>query len=201
MKIMIDVDDVLADFNGAFIDLSHELFGTPKDVEITEWDFYRCIPGLTREMEQEVWNIIKNRENFYETLKPFAREEDFSLLREVILSKRYEIFFVTSRFPVRGRSVEEQTCRWIKRHIGGSISPLVYVTSKKGALCEKMNISIALDDAPHHIDNLICHGISVVVMDWPHNRQFVDLPRVKNLKEFFHVVENWDIICQNQTVE
>lgn len=183
---MIDVDDVLTDFNSAFLNLCHEFFGTPKDVQITVWDFYKCVPGLTYEMEQIVWKKIKQTENFYESLPVYASQEDLLLLKEFIEAGRHDIFFITSRFPTKGKTVEEQTTFWIEKYVG--IRPRVFVTPKKGMLCRQLEIRLALDDAPHHIEDLTNHGIQTVVMDWSYNRHITNLPRVKTLKEFIKLI-------------
>ena len=54
VKVMIDVDDVLTNFNRAFLEISNLLFGTPLDVEITVWEFHKCVPGLDYEKEMQV---------------------------------------------------------------------------------------------------------------------------------------------------
>ncbi len=184
---MIDVDDVLTNFNKAFLQLSHELFKTPDDVQITVWDFHKCVPGLSYEMEQVVWEKIRETENFYETLPVYASQQDLSLLRKIIQTGKHEIIFITSRFPTKGRTVEEQTILWIEKHVG--VTPKVFVTPKKGQLCKELGIELALDDAPHHLHDLISHGIEAVVMDWSYNRHLTDLPRVKTLGEFIKLID------------
>ncbi|MGJ8455303.1 5' nucleotidase, NT5C type [Pseudothermotoga sp. U03pept] len=184
---MIDVDDVLTNFNRAFLKLCHETFGTPNDVQIREWDFYKSVPGLTFEMEQLVWEKIEQTVNFYETLPAYGSKEDFLSLRKAILEGKHEFYFITSRFPTKGKSVEEQTCSWIEQHVG--VRPVVLVTPRKGRLCKELGIEIALDDAPHHIEDLASHGIRTVVMDWSYNRHIKDLPRVKSLGEFIELLD------------
>ncbi|HOJ87802.1 MAG TPA: hypothetical protein PLP64_03835 [Pseudothermotoga sp.] len=183
---MIDVDDVLTNFNKAFLQLSHELFGTPTDIQIEVWDFYKCVPGLTYEMEQIVWEKIRQTDDFYLTLPAYASQEDLLLLRKVIQTGEHEIFFITSRFPTKGKSIEEQTTLWIENHVG--VTPKVFVTSKKGQFCKELSIELALDDAPHHINDLTNHGIPTVIMDWSYNRHIKNLPRVRTLGEFIALI-------------
>jgi len=187
LRVMIDVDDVLTNFNKAFLRLCHEEFGTPDDLQISEWDFYKSIPGLTLEMEQLVWEKIKQTVNFYETLPAYGSKEDFLSLRKAILEGKHEFYFITSRFPTKGKSVEEQTSSWIEQHVG--VRPVVLVAPRKGRLCKELRIEIALDDAPHHIEDLTSHSIRVVVMDWSYNRHIKDLPRVKSLSEFIELLD------------
>ncbi|WP_245530601.1 5' nucleotidase, NT5C type [Pseudothermotoga thermarum] len=179
---MIDVDDVLTNFNRAFLEIANRLFSTPIDVEITVWEFHKCVPGLDLEKEMKVWEEIENTEDFYEKLPLYASQEDIQILKDVVNKKLAEVYLITARFPVKGKSVEEQTKNWVKKHIGLDLP--VIVTSSKGKKCQKLGISIALDDAPHHIKDLIDHGIPTVVMDWPYNRYLNGLPRVRSLKEF-----------------
>ncbi len=179
---MIDVDDVLTNFNRAFLEVASNLFSTPIDVQITVWEFHKCVPGLDLEKEMRVWEAIENTEDFYEKLPPYASKEDIQLLKDVVGEGNVEVYLITARFPVKGKSVEEQTRNWIRKYVGLDLP--VIVTTSKGKRCKELGISIALDDAPHHIRDLLEHGISTVVMDWPYNRHMDSLPRVRSLAEF-----------------
>lgn len=178
---MIDIDDVLTNFNRAFLEISNKLFSTPVEVEITVWEFHKCVPGLDYDKEMIVWETIENTEDFYEQLPLYASQEDLELLRQVV-KIGVDVYLITARFPVKGKTVEEQTRNWIEKYLGLELP--VIVTSSKGKKCKEIGISLALDDAPHHIQDLIEQGIPTVVMDWPYNRHLDSLPRVKSLKEF-----------------
>ncbi len=183
MKIMIDIDDILTDFNRAFLRIAHEMFEeVPLEVEVRVWDFWKSVPNLTLEMEEKVWEVIRNTEDFYESLPPYASEEDLMRLGDLIAEGRHEFYFITSRFPTKGRNVQIQSQRWIQKVIDEPVS--VIVSSRKGELCEVLGIEYAVDDAPHHIENLLDHGINTYILDWPYNRHIEHRLRVKSLGEF-----------------
>ncbi|MFO7881224.1 MAG: hypothetical protein R6U52_01645 [Kosmotogaceae bacterium] len=184
MRIMIDMDDVLTDFNKAFLQVAHEMYGTPLKVEIKEWDFWKNVPDLSLEKEEKVWEKLTNTENFYETLPLYATEEDLKRLAAILKEGKHDIYFITSRFPIKGRSVQAQTQRWLEKHLG--VSGAVIVSSNKGELCRVLGVEAAVDDAPHHINNLIDHGINTYILDWPYNRDIEHRLRVKNIGEFFN---------------
>lgn len=186
MKIMIDMDDVLTNFNKAFLILANEMFGTPVDIKIENWDFWKSVPGLSLEMEEKIWERITATENFYETLPLYASEKDLTRLREILIDGTHEIYFVTSRFPVKGRSVQYQSQKWLQKYLGTNVS--VIVNSSKGELCRLLGIDFAIDDAPHHIDNLLNHGITTYIIDWPYNRFIDHRLRVSSLGEFFDCI-------------
>ena len=186
MKIMIDMDDVLTNFNKAFLDMAGEMFGTPRDIEIENWDFWKSVPGLSLEMEEKVWERITGTENFYETLPVYASRKDLDRLNHVLVDGRHEVYFVTSRFPVKGRSVQAQSQEWLRKYLDTNVS--VIVNSSKGELCRLIGIDYAIDDAPHHVENLIGHGITTYIIDWPYNRHIDHRFRVSTLGEFFDCI-------------
>ncbi|PNE22933.1 5'-nucleotidase [Mesotoga sp. Brook.08.YT.4.2.5.1] len=187
MKIMIDIDDILSNFNLAFLKIANEMFEeVPMDVEVKVWDFWKSVPNLTLDMEERVWERIRNTPNFYEFLPPYASPKELKRLGSLVAQGCHEFYFITSRFPTKGRSVQLQSQRWIQKKIGEPVS--VIVSSRKGELCKVLGIDYAVDDAPHHVENLLDHGINTYIMDWPYNRHIDHRLRVKNLGEFLDSV-------------
>jgi len=183
MRVMIDMDDILTNFNLAFLEIAHDLFEeVPVNAEVKLWDFWKSVPNLTLEKEEKVWEVIRNTHNFYEILPAYASDEDLKRLARLLREGEHEIYFITSRFPTRGRSVQSQSQRWLLEKIGEPGS--VIVSSRKGEICQALGIEYAVDDAPHHIENLLDHGIATYIMDWPYNRHIDHRLRVKNLGEF-----------------
>lgn len=182
-KIMVDMDDILTNFNYAFMEVASEMFSSISlDAEPKEWDFWRSVPNLTLEIEEKVWEKIRRTPNFYETLPAYASERDLRRLGKLVREGEHEIYFITSRFPTSGRSVQAQTQQWLIKYIGEPGA--VIVSLRKGELCRVLGIDFAVDDAPHHIENLLLHGVNTYIMDWPYNRHIEHRFRVKNLGEF-----------------
>jgi hypothetical protein len=186
MRIMIDIDDVLSNFNRKYLEIANEQFGSPLNIEIKHWDFHKSIPGFTREMEKHVFGIIKNTYNFYETLPPYSSEEEFAFLKKLIDEDEHEFYFITSRFKTKGRPVKEQSETWIKKYLKRDIK--VFVTRDKGKLCRELQVDFAIDDSPEHIQNLIDNDINIYIMDWAYNRFIKHDFRVNSLAEFLNII-------------
>jgi hypothetical protein len=184
---MIDIDDILSNFNLAF------LKSRMKCLKKCQWmlrsrygTFGKACPILSLDMEERVWERIRNTPNFYEFLPPYASPKELKRLGSLVAQGCHEFYFITSRFPTKGRSVQLQSQRWIQKKIGEPVS--VIVSSRKGELCKVLGIDYAVDDAPHHVENLLDHGINTYIMDWPYNRHIDHRLRVKNLGEFLDSV-------------
>ena len=51
MKVMIDMDDVLTNFNLAFLQVAHRMYEeVPVNVEVKVWDFWKGVPNFTLDM-------------------------------------------------------------------------------------------------------------------------------------------------------
>jgi len=187
VKVMIDMDDILTNFNLAFLQLTHRMYEeVPVSIEVKVWDFWKSVPNLTLEMEESVWEAIRDTPNFYESLPAYACREDLLRLAEIMRAGRHEIYFITSRFPTKGRTVQAQSQRWMLEHVGEPGA--IIVSSSKGELCRILGVELAVDDAPHHIENLLDHGINTYIMDWSYNRHIDHRLRVKNLGEFLDCI-------------
>ncbi len=187
MKVMIDMDDILTNFNLAFLQIAHRMYEeVPVSVEVKVWDFWKSVPNLTLEMEERVWEAIRSTPNFYESLPAYADRDDLLRLAEIMRAGRHEIYFITSRFPTKGRTVQAQSQRWILEHVGEPGA--IIVSSRKGELCQVLGVELAVDDAPHHIENLLDHGINTYIRDWAYNRHIDHRLRVKNLGEFLDCI-------------
>ncbi len=185
---MIDIDDVLSDFNKKFLEIANENFKTPLNIEIVHWNFHKSIPGFTKKMEGYVFDIIRNTEDFYESLQPYSKKEEFDLLSKLIENNEHSFYFITSRFETKGKSVEEQSQIWIKKYLKKDVN--VFVSVNKGELCKELNIEIAIDDSPQHIIDLIDNGINTYIMDWAYNRHIDHSKRVSSLGNFLSIISN-----------
>lgn len=186
MNIMIDIDDVLSDFNKKFLEVANKNFKTPLNIEIVHWNFHKSIPDFTKEMEESVFDIIRNTEDFYECLQPYSNDEEFDFLGKLMEKGEHRFYFITSRFETKGKPVEEQSRIWLKKHLKKDVK--VFVSSNKGELCKELGIELAIDDSPHHIINLIDNGINTYIMDWAYNRHIDHKKRVYSLGDFLNVI-------------
>lgn len=112
---------------------------------------------------------------FKENLWVFREAEPFvgsaSVLR--FLSHRNRIFFVTAR-PEEARKV---TAEWLEEH--GFPDAEVHHTTDKVAVCKRLGVTVAFEDAPHEIRSLQQAGFRVFVKRHLYNRDMMVSPLIQ----------------------
>lgn len=146
MKIGIDVDGVLADFVEGFRPLARRVTGKPCEGDQKLWDFNDW--GLTEEDISTCWNHLKNTANFWMDLNPYP---DAYLVTP--LSKDHTLYFITTRVPTKGSSVEYQTAAWIYTYFG-ILYPTVIVTKHKGRVARALELDAFIDDKKENLYNI-----------------------------------------------
>ena len=198
MKIGIDCDGVLANFNHAFVELTVRVLG--KDLypgpagtfDIFTWNYPEFF-GYTSSDVTKVWDHIKETDNwfFYNCVTlPFVSENLPWLVEE------HDVYFITARIPTAGFSVQKQT----QLHISelGVQFPTVLVERDKGPISAALKLDAFVDDK---IENLI--GIDkategktkIFLMNQSHNAEY-DVPshwtRVKGFGEFTSKIQEME---------
>ena len=93
LRVMFDMDGVLADFVEAFTRLANEMFGTPhiRTVHQPTWSFAGI--GMTEEQVSAVWDELKATPNWWLGLLRIVTSGAMHRISE--LSKVAEVYFVT----------------------------------------------------------------------------------------------------------
>lgn len=86
------------------------------------------------------------------------------------VAKRNRIFFVTAR-PEEAREVTEA---WLKEN--NYPNAPVFHTTDKATICRQLDVTVAIEDAPHEIVSLRNAGIEVFVKRQVYNRHLNDFP-------------------------
>ena len=97
-----------------------------------------------------------------------------------IIHRSCRIIIVTARRPYS----RPQTLQWLTEH--GIPFDALYHTEEKTDIPE--NITLAVDDHPHHLQGYQALGVRVIVMDQPWNRHIVDTKVIR--------VTGWDALLQ-----
>lgn len=168
MKIMFDVDGVLADFVLGYTILAKKMgiMDTATNThQQLEWD------SLDND---KVWDKINNAlPNFFETLKPLIPLETFNSIR--MLSWNNDIYFVTSR---KATDAKHQTEVWLSSW--GITNPTVIISKYKGDFARAVGIDYSIEDK---LENAYCIGIlspttKSYLIDRPYNASVIHTKKV-----------------------
>ncbi|MEX0672999.1 MAG: hypothetical protein WDZ82_03070 [Candidatus Paceibacterota bacterium] len=170
----LDVDDVLADFNATLFGFHNMHYGT----SLTRDDIidYRL---------EVSWGCSK--EEACQRIRHFHRSPEYKNLPPISgavasvneLSNQYDIHLITARPD----EIREETCAWIQQHfpylvervhftrqvVGGDQRP-------KSEVCQELGVSIFVDDALHHTEDLSPAVEKVFLFDTPWNQTSKALP-------------------------
>jgi hypothetical protein len=136
LRLGIDVDGVVADFQSAFRALAERELGLPaSDVE-TE---------LSKSDVDRLWRVVADTTNWWLDV-PAYEPDQIKRLYAQARTARWEMFFMTSRPPSAGDSVQLQTQVWLERH--GYFLPSVLTTPSgaRGEVARSLRLDLALDD-------------------------------------------------------
>lgn len=175
-----DLDDVLADFMGRFIDMASTRFGIPVDKIIRPIDWAWSNMGWTKEQESALWQQLHDTPDFWTTLDVIPGVDRF-LVRE--LSNKTSLYFPTARAEAIGTlSTRDQCARWLLNQFDLSF-PTVIVSNEKGPLANALKYDYFIDDRPKN-----CYEVKaarpecqVFMSDASHNRDAATLKTAENL--------------------
>ncbi len=183
MKLGIDCDGVLCNFSKRYAEYAKKFCGLDVDIsQQREWSFESI--GVPPEMDDRIWEEIKNTENFWRRLEPLSGA--WTLFWS---QRNHELFFITSRVPTKGMSVVAQTAGWLQYYHNIEF-PTVLVAdqpSKKIPLALNLGIDAFVDDKPSTVKSMRNAGILAYILDQPYNQDVED-PRVKSVDEFLSQV-------------
>src|SRR5689334_16759987 len=115
IKVMFDIDGVLADFCLGFTDRAFLKYGTPveKTVDHKVWDWF---PGMDKKMIDTMWRELEsNDKGFWEGLAPLTTPVEAAYIKHLCQKAGVEVYFVTNRHT---RTALEQTREWLFRELG-----------------------------------------------------------------------------------
>lgn len=194
MRIGIDVDGVLADFNSSFINRVIDVTGRDlfpaRPFDITTWN-YPEFYGYTPEENTAVWQGIETDRTFWEYLGPYATTNEFLLtLHDRHKYSGDDLYFITSR---PGMDAKQQTEQWLKNYwpVAAMPIPTVLISSQKGRCVQALKIDTYVDDRDANVIDVKAHAPScrTFLLDRPWNRQLeedkYDITRITNLASMF----------------
>ena len=136
LRLGIDVDGVVADFRSAFRALAERELGiAPRDAE----------SDLTKADIEQLWRAVAGKPNWWLDV-PAYEPDQIGRLYSRVRQSRWEVFFMTSRPPSAGDSVQLQTQVWLERYGFFLPSVLTAPTGARGELARSLRLDLALDD-------------------------------------------------------
>lgn len=179
LRVLVDFDSTINDFDGAVIRSLNEKFGSTYVVgDMKTWDFLR---EMDPQYVQHTWG-----EDMYQSYRwtmgipPLDGASDG--LRTLVKAG-YKPRIVSARNPAMKGWIED----WLRTHKFPRI-PVTYtgMSGSKVNWAERYNYGIAIDDAPHHVMDLAEAGIMTYMVSKPYNSHIQEqdvIKRVDSLRE------------------
>lgn len=146
MRIAIDMDGVLGDFNAAFVTTIIAATGQdhftgrmgPTFPEV--WD-YPQVYGYTDSQMKDVWKAIKRSPTFWMGEQPLPGAAEAINRLAAARDSGHDIYFITDR---SGRLAKFQTEAWLLAH--GFECPTVVMTPKKDLAADLLTLDVFIED-------------------------------------------------------
>jgi hypothetical protein len=181
LRLGFDMDGVVADLNGALVREAMRLFPGVElrmgaeasvappapDPEAPEVDPSELTPAsllLTRHQERQLWDEVRQIENFWETLD----ETEPGIIRrlaDLTRVRRWEMIFLTSRPRTAGDPVQVQSQRWLRAH-GFELPSLFVVSTSRGKIASALELDVVVDDRPENCLDITIDSKARAILIW-----------------------------------
>ena len=190
MKIGIDIDNVISNFNDTLLTeyLLHDKELRNSGIINKNADYIR--KGMFDWNEDEETNFYKN--NIERIAKKLGVIEGAKEYIDKLHDDGHIICIITGRDNGEYTEPYNMTKKWLEDnniYYDNLILTDAYDKSAKTKQCLEHNIDIMIDDSVRICSDCIENGITTILMDTPYNK-YSNIQRVKSWKEFYRYVSN-----------
>lgn len=177
MRLGVDIDGVLANFNLAYAKLLTNQTGITFPTTSPDWPAvwnYDRAAGITPEQEKTAWKTIMEDDTFWLNLKPYPEAQVVTTQLNHLTKLGHECFFLTNRMGNRAKVQTERFLYGI-----GSDYPCVILVADKTPLIRLLGLNFFIDDKLDTVnevarvaeeEKLPVHGHTYLLAA-PYNRQ------------------------------
>lgn len=191
--VLVDVDDVVANFREGYAEYLNSLEGVKVDVSSSEYYFTEGIP-------REKYNPELMFQNFIEARMLRTISTDDSMIKAInnLYDNGYWIHILTAR-PDWNQTCKYDTYTWLAK--SGlkfhrvSFSPEKMIWAAKSKYYDSNSIFCAVDDSPKHSREYAKHGIKVITPKKSYNSELNNVDNVwvvENGDEVEAAIQNFD---------
>ena len=164
IKIGLDLDGVLCDFNTSFLRLLQEIHGGQLGPSVADgqrympdrWNWCPAL-GFSRAEIDAAWHHVQAPSTaFWEQLEPLYPHDAMCELIDRLaifqynkrsVAEPFEVYFLTSR---PGPTARLQSLKWLYRYTARNLT--VLITSRKGHVAHGLGLDLVIDD---HVENVL----------------------------------------------
>lgn len=189
MKIGIDIDNVLSNFNDVLLNEYKKHDNTINGKGIVHQDLYiRDMFNWDKEYEK---NFYKENIEYFASL--FEPIEECSKYVKLLKEEGNTIYIISGRDNGEYSNPYKMTIDWLKKYdIVYDKLFLVdaYNSHSKTEICLEYNIDVMIDDSKRMCKDIKDNGIRALLMDTPYNRDTNEFERVNSWKEIYNKLSN-----------
>lgn len=155
------------------------------------------IGNLSSRQQRDLWNAVCDQENWWESL---AEIEPGSLARlyRLVIERKWELMFVTSRPETRGDTAQAQSYRWLKAQ--GYETPSIFVVhGSRGKIASALAIDVLVDDRPENCLDVAIDSQARAILVWrgdegkvPASARQLGIGSVSSVNECLDILESID---------
>lgn len=215
MRLAFDLDGTVADMQGALAREAQRLFPgmdprwLPKSAPAegigasaaagagATDDAQPSLGHLTSRQQRALWKVVCDQTNWWETLEEIEQGALARLYR-LVVERKWELIFVTSRPETRGDTAQAQSYRWLVSK--GFETPSIFVAhGSRGKIASALAIDVIVDDRPENCLDIALESKARPILVWrgedgsvPTSARQLGIGTVGSIRECLEILESLD---------